>query len=87
MAVVYKYYLLGPVTPIDLPAYPFILQAGIQGDMIVIWALVEPDNKPERYEFRAVNTGQPLEGLNLRYLNTVTTSNEIVWHVFYRRCG
>jgi hypothetical protein len=75
---------------IDAPAVVEFLCAGIQGDEIVVWALVEPGEHEPGYlpsgphRLIVLNTGQEVSGFpeGAKFLGTVTTSNGIVWHVW-----
>ena len=83
--VVYKYEL-EPVTALELPIHAHVLTAQMQNDRLVVWVLINEQQpiKESRY-FVALNTGAPIEWTGrLRYINTATSTNGIVWHVFER---
>lgn len=84
MKVIYKYPLSNPFTRLDLPWGAQVLTAQMQGDQIVLWALIEQDEvRMVPRSFAAVNTGASFEiSDSLKYINTVTSGNGIVWHVF-----
>lgn len=76
---------------IDMPAVVEPLSVGMQGDEMVVWALVDPDAEYDRTveenhglrRFVVVNTGDEVkvpEGA--RFLGSVTSRNGIVWHVW-----
>lgn len=60
-----------------------VLGAVIQGDEIYIYAIVEPEKRFHKlFIFHCYNTGQFQENFLGEYLDTVTSSNGIVWHIF-----
>lgn len=81
--IVYKYPLTQPHTGLELPFGAQILTAQMQGNQIVIWALLsEREVRTVRRLIFAVNTGDPFDLSSLNHIATVTSSNGIVWHVF-----
>lgn len=83
MSVVYKYPLQGPTTGLELPYGAQILTAQMQGDLLVLWAAVNPREvrTVQRLIF-AVNTGQEFDLPSESYIGTAVSSSGIVWHVF-----
>lgn len=76
---------------VDMPGNAELLSVALQGDQLVVWALVDPDHAPEPgYEptgprrLIVANTGQHVPGFpeGAKFLGTVTTDNGIVWHVW-----
>jgi hypothetical protein len=71
---------------VDLPDNAVPLSVGLQGDDMVLWALVDPYAKSTAGLDRllAVNTGTEIPEFpnGSRFLGTITTENGIVWHVF-----
>jgi len=85
MEKIYKYKLDDPFSEIILPVGSRILNAGIQNDEMFMWAIVNTENGvSEVRRFYYVNTGDeivyPLYALD--YINTATSRNGIVWHIF-----
>ena len=84
---IYKYTLTSHSCSIPLPVGSKVISAGIQGNSIVIWALVDPNRDNTPYYFRSFNTGEDLSSVNMDdygFIGTVTSINGIVWHVFVR---
>lgn len=76
---------------IDMPAAVDPFSVGLQGDQMVVWAMVDPDAEVEEgykatgpRRFIVVNTGPPISSFpkGAKFLGTVTTANGIVWHVW-----
>lgn len=76
---------------IDLSASAELLSVGLQGEQMVVWALVDPDYEPEPgyaatgpRRLIVANTGADVPGFpeGAKFLGTVTTENGIVWHVW-----
>lgn len=87
MKSVYKYEI-DPSNPcIELPAAAKILSAGVQGEHIFIWALVDIEfNAVIKHEFSVVGTGHSLSPTFCDehvFLNTVFMG-PLVFHVFER---
>jgi hypothetical protein len=89
MSTIWKYALANPATGptrIDLPVAGYLLRAAaIQGDQLVVWAVLDPDAPRIAPAFvEAVNTGQPLTSAAHReHLATVIhPETGVVWHVF-----
>ncbi len=87
--VVWKFKVDNPAqgrTALQIPATAQLLAPTIQGDEMVVWALLDPMHEiVEPRWIIAVNTGQefdqPLAGNG--YLGTCThPTSGIVWHVF-----
>lgn len=69
---------------IDAPADAKLLSAGMQGDEMVVWALVDPeDQEPGLFRLIVANTGMTVPGFpeGARFLGSLT-HNEVVWHVW-----
>lgn len=76
---------------VDMPASARPFSVGIQGDALVVWALVDPEQEVEfdmqvtgPHRFIVANTGAEIPGFpdGARFLGTVTSDNGIVWHVW-----
>jgi len=70
--------------PVAIPSGARLLSVGIQEDQMMLWALVDPPNKPVAREFMIIGTGVPSEALEARapqFIGTVQ-HNGYVWHVF-----
>lgn len=70
-----------------LPVESEPFSVGLQGDLMQVWALCPPEiEEMEDVEFVVVNTGDtiPFPPLSI-FLGTVTTTNGIVWHVWWAR--
>jgi len=69
---------------IDVPDSAEILSVGLQGDSMVVWALVRDDEMTGARRLIVCNTGEQVPGFpeDARFIGTVTTANGIVWHVF-----
>lgn len=76
---------------VDMPADVEPLSVGIQGDEIVVWALVDPDYEPPSgympsgpRRFIVANTGMDIPGFpeGAKFLGTVTSATGIVWHIW-----
>lgn len=92
---IYKYELVGPNCVLHLPRGCRILSTGIQRpaesftERIVVWALVDPKTRnTDAYHFSCLNTGADVDAYcdefpKHTFLGTLTSSNGIVWHVFY----
>jgi hypothetical protein len=89
MITIYKYKVENPQhCLIKMPENARLLSAGIQNDVICIWAVVDTAKPEENRFFSAYNTGGADIKHNrgyqdsYKFIGTVTTSNGIVWHVF-----
>lgn len=83
MVSIYKYPLEYGRNIIEMPRTQEVLSIGVQGETIMVWALVEPDEKIEKVEILLAGTGQLLkEEMDcLVYLGTVQ-QGPFVWHGF-----
>lgn len=85
---IYKYRI---TERLELPSGARILSAEVQGDAVVIYALVNPYEKEkfDNYNIKVLGTGwhvnsEELEGYT--FLNTVLLlNNSLVFHVFYKK--
>lgn len=81
--IVYKYLLNGPATGLVLPYGAQLLTAQMQGDQLVLWALVDPrEVRTVRRLIVSVNTGAEFDFSLPIYIATATSPTGIVWHVF-----
>lgn len=82
---IFKYIL--PITDnvieIRLPIFHEFLDIQAQGDQIVIWLLVNPDEEVFIKQFKIFATGQNIFCPDdYFYLKTVQMPDGLVWHVF-----
>lgn len=84
MNTIYKYQLDGPYTVLTLPVGARVLTAQLQGERLVVWALIDSSEiRTAVRHFAACNTGGSFEFPGkLDYLATATSENGVVWHVF-----
>ena len=78
---VWKYALERPIEDLQIPSGHRFLAVGAQGEHLVIWVLVNPENPPQSRKFYAVGTGHdlPLVG---KYRGTAQMGSGLVWHIF-----
>ena len=97
MKTIYKYPMRGVgINELNLPVGAKILTAQMQGDALMVWALVDdhPDRLTDPRTFYVLGTGWNAEMLYREneediatYLATVQQKDGFVgfvWHVFYR---
>lgn len=86
METVWKYNFMleshGTEFSLDLPKGASILTAQMQGNFAIMWALVETEMVMTKRTFVAYWTGAEMHDCHHRYINTVTTSNGLVYHLF-----
>lgn len=96
MSVVWKYEIPQPGGMgrafVDLPWNAEPLSVGLQGDTMVLWALVDIDAAAPEDDMQAegprrlivANTGATVPGFpdGARFLGSLTTDNGIVWHIW-----
>ena len=86
MKTIYKYKLpLTDLSEISLPASGDVISVGDQQGELVLWVLVEPDEKMMLRTFRIAGTGHPLgfESPNdVSFIGTVQQASGLVWHIF-----
>ena len=94
MYQIHKYALLSPETKLDLPWDTQILDAVLQDDVIMVYALVDTTHTKVPWTFTWLFTGTVFNEVPGIFLKTLTTNYGIVWHVFYtvqndcwRRCA
>jgi hypothetical protein len=72
--------------PLPLPVGARVLSAGVQGDDVVVWALVDPQEMETRCQrVHVVGTGHPITTKDpgrLRFIQTVAYPGEEWFHVF-----
>ena len=81
MKVIYKYELRGEVL---LPKDAIVLKAGMQGNTMFIWALVDPTEQTHiERTFEVIGTGHPFEHeyLKHRFVDTIF-DGPFVWHIW-----
>jgi predicted nucleotidyltransferase len=85
--VIYKYILRGVTTVVSLPASAKILSVGAQGEDIVFWALIDPDEAKSDFVFAVYGTGWeiPDDLDQQQFVGTVQRPDGLVFHVFYTK--
>lgn len=81
MRVIFKYELMDETL---LPKGAVVLKAGMQGGIMYIWALIDPNEREfTKRGFLVVGTGQPFEHhyLGYRFIDTIF-DGPFVWHVW-----
>lgn len=83
MRRIYKYQTpVVDVWQLELPRGAEILSAGTQGQLITIWAVVDPDAPLHSRPIHIYGTGELIkERETLRYINSVFMG-QFVWHLF-----
>jgi len=82
--VIYKYeFGINDDIKIETHENAQLLKIGIHNNIICFWYLIEPKDKPKRYKFKIVGTGQEFEHdyAKLRFVDTVIDGG-FVWHIF-----
>jgi hypothetical protein len=92
MKMIYKYPLGNEirhnmVTEIDMPRNAQILDIQMQGDIPVLWAIVNPKKPSRKYVFHVFGTGYEMldyEKKHYVYVGTVQQRGmmTLVWHIF-----
>jgi|WetSurMetagenome_2_1015567.scaffolds.fasta_scaffold144668_5 hypothetical protein len=78
---IYKYSLELALSPIvTMPKGAEVLSVGVQHDIIVLWAKVDPMAANRWYQFYVVGTGYDAPD-NAKYIGTVQ-QGPFVWHIF-----
>ena len=68
---------------ITMPAGAQILSAQMQGQMLCLWALVNPAAPGKDREIEVLGTGNLLSDENRRYISTAQMDGgAMMWHVF-----
>ena len=81
---IYKYQIPKPnddgISYIEMPTCSEPLSVGLQGDNMVLWAMVWSEHYKENKVFIVVTTGveYPYSG---KFIGTITSSSGVVWHV------
>lgn len=83
---IWKYEILPGKTTLSMPSHARVLSVGVQGDMIVLWALVNPEYAYEQRQFRAFGTGWVISDDDwgngpTKIIGTVQQAG-LVWHIF-----
>lgn len=71
---------------IELPEYAQILDVQIQNDVPVLWALVDPKEKPQKIDIEIIGTGNPITNhcVCREYISTIQLKGgNLVYHIFY----
>lgn len=87
-SAVWKYPLEVPLTTVAMPMGARVLHVGAQGDVVTLWALVEPDRKLLDRQFLVVGTGWEFDlghpVPDAEYRGTALRRDGLVFHVFER---
>lgn len=83
METVFKYSLpeVG-ANGLELPKGAKVISADVQGQMICLWAIVNPEAPKETRQFVVAPTGNGVDVTGLDFIQTTFTVNGLVWHVF-----
>lgn len=83
MKKIFKYELpIIGLNQIQMPVGSKLLCVQMQGDVICLWALVDPDRLNWEVRIMVIGTGHEVES-NLHYIGTVQQlGGTIVWHIF-----
>lgn len=69
---------------VELPCFSKIIDFKFQGNVLYLWAIVDPDSPTENIRFEIYGTGWEIEDADeLTHLKTVHI-NGFVWHIFKR---
>lgn len=73
---------------VTLPVDSEILSVAMQGNVLCLWAMCDPDSRSHRREIEIIGTGNPIEDAHRqferRFIGTVLCPSGLVWHVFER---
>jgi hypothetical protein len=68
---------------IEIPMKPEFLSVQYQGNQLVLWAMVEPENAKRLHRILILGTGNPMPDDFGYYIGTVQQPGvPLVWHVF-----
>jgi len=85
---IFKYQLadiydLGKIIEIEMPADCLGCDVNYQGNIVYMWALVDPDSPLVKRRFVIHGTGWRIDNSDdLRFIKTVHMPSGLVWHVF-----
>lgn len=85
MTIIYKYPLeIQDSQIIQMPSQQIILDAAFQNMKLMLWAMVNPENKPEDVVIRIIGTGHEFQNnYGMLHIKTVHDNiNGFVWHIF-----
>lgn len=86
MKTIYKYrFPITDVVKIEMPAGAIVLDAQIQDNLPVMWAVVDTDRSLKEKVFRVFGTGNPITAdlqSKYKYISTLQSLNGGVWHLF-----
>jgi hypothetical protein len=66
------------IQQVEMPKGATILCADTQGDVLCLWAIVDPDADRENRQIAIVGTGHGMAESELKYIGTA----QMLWHVF-----
>lgn len=83
--VIYKYSIkpLASLVDVQMPFGAHILTAQMQGDVLCLWAMVNPEAVTVSRHIEIIGTGNPFTESHRRHIATVQ-DGPWVWHVFDR---
>lgn len=79
MKTIWKYKVDSKV---EMPKGAEVLTVQLQGEMLVMWALVDPEQERETRSFSIVYAREHARVDASCYIGTAQTSNGLEWHVF-----
>lgn len=70
--------------PVEMPQDARLLAVGVQGGVLTVWALVDPEAPTVPRQLFVYGTGHPMADEPGEYVGTARTGGqlELVWHVF-----
>lgn len=83
----YSLAIIGPTESIPMPEGAVVLSAGIQRNILQVWAICDPDKPLKPRQFVVVGTGWelPYPSSELAHICTVMIHDGgFVWHLFER---
>ncbi len=76
------------IQSVKMPRGAEVLTAQFQGDILCLWAIVDPAKPTDERTFEIFGTGNPFPigmGVDRKFIATVQEPNRpLVWHVFER---
>lgn len=81
-SVIWKFELQPGVNEVALTIAAEILTVAIQGNAIMLWARVMPQNLAEIRTVLVVPTGHPFDAMDSKYIGTIFTHTGLVFHAF-----
>lgn len=85
MTIIYKYPLeIQSTQIIQMPKQQIILDVAFQNMKLMLWAMINPENKPEDVVIKIIGTGHEFQNnYGMWHIKTVQDNlNALVWHIF-----